>query len=95
MAEAAKAQGVIIYCIGLVGTDGVDVDALNQWATAPADAHVAVTPDAADLEELFAELARNLSKPGATNIVIEDTVHGRLCHYRYLNTQQGHIRIHR
>lgn len=74
VAEAAKAQGVIIYCIGLVGTDGVDVDALNQWATAPADAHVAVTPDAADLEELFAELARNLSKPGATNIVIEDTV---------------------
>ena len=35
---------------------------------------MAVTPDAADLEELFAELARNLSKPGATNIVIEDTV---------------------
>ena len=31
VAEAAKAQGVIIYCIGLVGTDGVDVDALNQW----------------------------------------------------------------
>ena len=74
VAEAAKAQGVIIYCIGLVGTNGVDVDALNQWASDPDSAHVAVTPDAADLEELFAELARNLSKPGATDIVIEDTV---------------------
>ena len=57
MSEAAKAQGVIIYCIGLVGTNGVDVDALNQWASDPDSAHVAVTPDAVDLEELFAELA--------------------------------------
>ena len=57
MSEAAKAQGVIIYCIGLVGTNGVDVDALNQWASDPDSSHVAVTPDAADLEELFAELA--------------------------------------
>ena len=29
VAAAARAQGIIIYCIGLVGSDGVDVDTLN------------------------------------------------------------------
>ncbi len=74
VAAAARAQGIIIYCIGLVGSDGVDVDTLNEWATDPDASHVAVTPDAADLEQLFAELAANISKPGATNIVIDDLV---------------------
>ena len=40
----------------------------------PDASHVAVTPDAADLEELFAELAANISKPGATDIVIDEVV---------------------
>ena len=76
VAEAVKAQGVIIYAIGLVGADGVDVSALNQWASDPDAAHVAVTPDAADLEQLFADLAANISKPGATDIVINEVVNG-------------------
>ena len=71
---AARAQGIIIYCIGLVGSDGVDVSALNEWASDPDAAHVAVTPDAADLEQLFADLAANISNPGATDIVIDETV---------------------
>ena len=71
---AARAQGIIIYCIGLVGSDGVDVEVLNDWATDPAATHVAVTPDTADLEKLFAELAANISKTGATNIVINEKV---------------------
>ncbi len=74
MAAAARAQGIIIYCIGLVGSDGVDVDTLNLWATDPDASHVAVTPDAAELEALFAELAANISKPGATNVVIDEVV---------------------
>ena len=74
VAAAARAQGIVIYCIGLVGSDGVDVDALNDWATDPNDTHVAVTPDAADLEEIFAELAANISKTGATNIEINEVV---------------------
>lgn len=74
IADAAKAQGIIIYCIGLVGSDGVDVSALNLWATDPDATHVAVTPDEADLEELFAELAANISKTGATNIVVNEMV---------------------
>ncbi len=74
VAAAARAQGIIIYCIGLVGSDGLDVNALNNWATDPDASHVAVTPDAADLEELFAELAANISKPGATDIAIDEMV---------------------
>lgn len=74
VAAAARAQGIIIYCIGLIGSDGFDINALNNWATDPDASHVAVTPDAADLEELFAELAANISKPGATDIVINEVV---------------------
>lgn len=74
VAAAARAQGIIIYCIGLIGSDGLDISALNNWATDPDAAHVAVTPDAADLEALFAELAANISKPGATDIVINEIV---------------------
>ena len=74
VAAAARAQGIVIYCIGLLGPDGVDVNALNNWATDPAATHVAVTPDASELEELFAELAANISKTGATNIVIDEVV---------------------
>lgn len=74
VAEAAKAQGIVIYCIGLIGSDGLDIDALNTWASDPDATHVAVTPDAADLEELFAELAANISKTGATDIKIDEVV---------------------
>ncbi len=74
VAAAAKAQGITIYCIGLVGSDGVDVNALNEWASDPDDTHVAVTPDAEELEKLFADIAKNITITGATNIVIEETV---------------------
>ena len=74
VAQQAKDQGIIIYCIGLIGSDGLDVNALNMWASDPAAAHVAVTPDAADLEELFEELAQNITKTGATDIVINEIV---------------------
>ena len=74
VAAAARAKGIIIYCIGLIGTDGVDVATLDNWATDPSATHVAVTPDAADLEELFAELAENISNPGATNVVIDEVI---------------------
>lgn len=72
IAAAARAQGTVIYCIGLIGSDGLDVAALNNWATDPDASHVAVTPNAAELEALFAELAANLSKPGATDVLIKE-----------------------
>lgn len=74
IAAAARASGIVIYCIGLVGSDGIDVAVLNDWATDPDASHVAVTPDDADLEELFKDLAANISKPGATNIAIDEVV---------------------
>lgn len=74
IAAAARASGVIIYCIGLIGSDGIDISVLNDWATDPDASHVAVTPDDADLEELFKDLAANISKTGATNIVIDETI---------------------
>lgn len=72
IAAAAKVQGITIYCIGLSGNGGVDVQALNDWASDPASAYVAITPNDEELEKLFEELAQNISKPGATNIVIDE-----------------------
>lgn len=74
IADAARDQGMIIYCIGLIGSSGLDVTALELWATDPSETHVAVTPNLEDLDDLFAELAANISKPGATNIVIDEVV---------------------
>lgn len=74
LAAAARAAGITIYVIGLIGTDGIDVATLNEWATDPDTSHVAVTPDDAQLEDLFEDLAENISKPGATDIIINETV---------------------
>ena len=74
VATLAKSQGVIIYCIGLSGNGGLDEQALRDWASDPDSAYVAITPDDAELENLFEDLARNISNPGATNVVITDTV---------------------
>lgn len=74
VATIAKAQGVIIYLFGLSGNGGIDEQALNNWASDPDSAHVAITPDDEELEELFKNPAESISKPGATNIVITDTV---------------------
>lgn len=74
VATLAKSQGVIIYVIGLSGNGGIDEDALRAWASDPDSAYVAITPDDEDLEELFENLARNITKPGAKNITITDYV---------------------
>lgn len=71
-AEAAKAAGIVNYMIGLVGEDGIDVAKLNLWASDPDSAHVLVSPDVSDLEELFRNLANNITKPGATGIEIDE-----------------------
>lgn len=74
VATAAKAQGIIIYSIGLSGNGGIDEQALRDWASDPDSAYVAITPDDEELENLFEDLAENITKTGATNIVITDTV---------------------
>lgn len=74
IATLAKAQGVIIYVIGLSGNGGIDEQALRDWASDPDSAYVAITPDDAELEDLFENLAQNISNPGATDIVITEKV---------------------
>lgn len=74
IATAAKAQGIIIYAIGLLGKGGIDEQALEDWASDPSSSYVVITPDDAELEEIFKDIAENISKPGATNVVITDKV---------------------
>ncbi|MBQ8145086.1 MAG: VWA domain-containing protein [Butyricicoccus sp.] len=74
VATLAKSQGVIIYVIGLSGNGGIDEDALRAWASDPASSYVAITPDDAELEDLFEDLGRNIAVPGAEQIVVTDTV---------------------
>lgn len=74
VATAAKSQGVIVYSIGLSGNGGLDEQALRDWASDPDSAYVAITPNDEELEDLFEDLAKNIAKPGATNIVITDTL---------------------
>ncbi len=74
VAAAARAQGVIIYCIGLSGNGGIDEQALKDWASDPDSAYVVITPDDEELEKLFEDLTKNITKPGATDIVINDKI---------------------
>lgn len=71
---AIKAQGITIYVIGLSGNGGIDVQALNDWSSDPDSAFVVITPDDAQLEEIFKDLAENIVNPGATNIVLTDRI---------------------
>ena len=52
IAEAIRDSGVVIYCIGLIGDNGIDIDSLNDWATDPDTSHVVFTPDESELEGL-------------------------------------------
>ena len=74
IAAAARAMGITIYVIGLVGDMGIDENALRDWATDPDLTHVAIAPTSADLEQIFADLAANISIPGATNIIIHEAL---------------------
>ena len=74
VATLAKSQGVIIYRIGLSGNGGIDEARLNAWSSDPDSAYVAITPDDAELEDLFEDLANNIVNAGATDVTIIDTV---------------------
>ena len=74
VAAELRSQGIEIWCIGLVGTDGVNVDSLNDWATPPPAEHVRVSPDAAELEQLFHDLAADIAEPGAQDIIVNEVV---------------------
>lgn len=74
VATLSKSQGIIIYSIGLSGQNGIDINALNDWSSDPDSSYVVITPDDEELENIFEDLAENISNPGATNIVLTDTI---------------------
>ena len=89
VAAAARAQGIIIYCIGLIGSDGIEPAVLDEWATDPNASHVAITPNDEDLEELFEDLAANITKPGATNISIREQLNDEFRISNILSPSKG------
>ena len=58
IAMAAKDDGITIYCIGLDGSGGLDVTALETWASAPPASYVLITPDDSELEQFFCQSRR-------------------------------------
>lgn len=89
VATALKAAGVVIYAIGLTGTNGIDEATLNAWASDPDSEHVLVSPNFEELEELFKDLAASISEPGATNIVVEEVVNPDFVITSVLPTNKG------
>lgn len=72
VAERLRGKGAEIYCIGFEGSDGINIELLNTWASAPADEHVLIAPTAQQIEDAFGKIADDLVTPGATNIVIHE-----------------------
>lgn len=74
IAALARSQGIVIYSIGLEGNGGIDVAALEDWASKPSSEFVAIAPSEEELLKIFEDLAASISKAGATGISITDTV---------------------
>lgn len=74
VATLAKNNGVIIYCIGLIGEGGIEPATLNAWASDPSSKYVAIAPSPEELEAIFEDLAKDITKAGATNIVIDEVI---------------------
>ncbi|MBM6828647.1 VWA domain-containing protein [Anaerotignum lactatifermentans] len=87
--DSIKADGITIYSMGFSGSSGLDMASLEAWASAPAAAFVSVAPDAAALEALFSDLAANITKPGATEIFITETLSGDFLISRVLTCDKG------
>ena len=70
----AKENGVVIYCVVLKGLFGTDVPTASLWVSSPATSFLSIAPTTAELEEIFSELAANISNPGATEILMQGLV---------------------
>lgn len=58
VAAAARADGVIIYCIGLIGANGIDPAVLDEWATDPSETHVALAIALSEVDQQGNEYQR-------------------------------------
>ena len=68
VAEAAKADGIEIFGIGLLQ----DPAQLNQWASDPTDTHVAYTDSTAKLTQVFEEIAAEVVTAGALDALVQE-----------------------
>lgn len=89
----AKANGITIYCIGLSGGDGIDEKTLNSLDSAHYDTHVAITSLVTELENLFTELAENITKTGATNISINEVINSDFIITEILTPSKGVVKM--
>ena len=60
IATAAKDSGIEIYCIGIIGVDGFDVDTLNIWASPPRNSHVSIYQNDKVLTDLMEAIQEEL-----------------------------------
>ncbi len=72
--NSAKAMGIKIYCLGLLGNCGINEKALCDWASCPVTKYALFSPSAHDLQKFFEQIAESISGPGATNIIINEQV---------------------
>ena len=70
VAKEIRDSGIIIYAIGVEGSKAV----LSRWATDPDDTHVAWTDDPQKTSQLFVDISKNMTLPGAENIRIKESV---------------------
>ena len=64
--EALKAKGIEIFCIALAA----DPAPLNRWATDPDSIHAAYAAEPAQLEQAFRQIAAEVIRAGARDVVI-------------------------
>ena len=73
-ANAAKAKGYTIYCIGFGEPARLDVEAMKKWVSAPVDEHILVAPTLDEIGDKFEDLAVTITEPKATNVTLIDKV---------------------
>ena len=74
VAAQLKASGVSIFIVALNVGDGLNEAGINDWASDPAASFVTIVPNGTQIADIFASLADNIARDGATNITITDTV---------------------
>ena len=73
-AEEAKRLGIKVYVFGYGSLSPKVLAAMEQWASSPSSAYMAVTPNFNEIQTLFKNMFRDISKDGATNLVVTDTI---------------------
>lgn len=70
-AQAAKAAGITIFCIGL----GLPRHILAQWASDPDSTHVSWSDNVVDVEPMFLDLGLYMVGAGVIHGVIDEVIH--------------------